>query len=160
MKILGIDPGSRLTGWGVVAHDRHASTHVASGTIRLPERQPLAERLVLLSDALQQVLRDHAPDACALEQIFTARNARSALVLGHARGVILCEVMRAAVPVYEYTPTQIKQAVVGYGRADKAQMQQMVALLLNRKPAPQEDEADALAAALTHAAMSKWMEHA
>ena len=160
MKILGIDPGSRFTGWGMVAHDRHASTHVASGMIRLPERQPLAERLVLLSDALRAVLARHTPDACSLEQIFTARNARSALVLGHARGVILCEVMRAGVPIHEYTPTQIKQAVVGHGRADKSQVQQMVALLLGRRPPPQEDEADALAAALAHAAMAKWMEQA
>ena len=151
MRILGIDPGSRFTGWGIVEHRRKQSSYVASGTLRLDAQAELAQRLVALSHGLQALLHTHRPDQAALERIFTARNARSALVLGHARGVILCDLARAGLPLFEYSATQVKQAVVGGGRAGKEQVQAMVGLLLRHKAPMQEDEADALAVALTHA---------
>ena len=155
MRILGIDPGSRFTGWGLVEQARNKPTYLASGTIRLKADAPLAERLVALARELEALLIAHAPDTCAVEQIFAARNVRSALVLGHARGVILQIVSSRGIPVLEYTPTQVKQAVTGAGRADKTQVQKMVSLLLSRRESLQEDEADALAVALTHAALSR-----
>ena len=163
MRILGIDPGSRLTGWGLLQREGSRATWLASGTLRLDAARPLPERLLQLSTGIAALLDAHRPDACALEQIFTAKNARTALVLGHARGVIVCALAARGVPIHEYTPAQVKQAVVGAGRAGKAQVQQMVALLLGlragegpgARPALQEDEADALAVALTHAAAAR-----
>lgn len=158
MRILGIDPGSRFTGWGLLDSEGSRATRLASGTLRLDARRPLAERLATLAEALEALLSEHHPAACALERIFTAKNARTALVLGHARGVILCALARQGIAVHEYTAGQVKQAVVGGGRATKPQVGQMVAVLLglrgaNGHAAPlQEDEADALAIALTHAA--------
>ncbi|HEX9842091.1 MAG TPA: crossover junction endodeoxyribonuclease RuvC [bacterium] len=165
MRILGIDPGSRFTGWGLLHREGNRTHYLASGTLRLNPARPLSERLLHLSDAIAALLAEHRPEQCALEQIFTAKNARSALVLGHARGVIVCAVAREGVALHEYTPAQVKQAVVGQGRAGKQQMQQMVAMLLGLRAghgrnghngaALQEDEADALAVALTHAAASR-----
>ncbi len=109
---------------------------------------------------MEALLAAHRPDQCAIERIFTARNARSALVLGHARGVILCALARRGVALHEYTPTQVKQAVVGAGRADKAQVQRMVRVLLGHHGALAEDESDALAVALTHAAAAAKMRRA
>ena len=156
MIVLGIDPGSRITGWGLLRREANQYHYLASGALRLNGSAPLSERLLRLSQGLEAVLADHTPDQCAIERIFTARNAHSALVLGHARGVILCEIAKRGLPLHEYTPTQVKQAVVGGGRADKYQVQQMVGVLLGRRNAAyQEDEADALAVALTHAAASR-----
>lgn len=152
MLILGIDPGSRRTGWGLVRRDGTATHYVASGTWRLPERESLAVRLYRLAEGLEDVVTTHTPQHCAIESIFTARNARSALVLGHARGVVLCTLARAGLTPHEYTPMQVKQAVSGVGGADKTQVERMVRLLLGRHEPLQEDEADALAVALTHAA--------
>jgi crossover junction endodeoxyribonuclease RuvC len=150
--ILGIDPGSRRTGWGLVRKQGHRTEHVASGTIRLDESAALPERLLALDRALEALLAQHAADACALEQIFSAKSARSALVLGHARGVIIAAVARRGIPLHEYTPAEVKQAVVGSGRADKQQVARMVAVLLNHREPLQEDQADALAVAITHGA--------
>ena len=156
MIVLGIDPGSRITGWGLLRREANQYHYLASGALRLNGSAPLSERLLRLSQGLEAVLADHTPDQCAIERIFTARNAHSALVLGHARGVILCEIAKRGLPLHEYTPTQVKLAVVGGGRADKSQVQQMVGMLLGRRNAAcQEDEADALAIALTHAAASR-----
>ena len=154
MMILGIDPGSRLTGWGLLEHSNSRSAYLASGTFRLGAERPLAERLLRLAEGLEELLARHRPQACAIEQIFSAKNVRSALVLGHARGVILCAMARQGVALHEYSPTQVKQAIVGGGRASKSQIQLMVGALLARKGAFQEDEADALAVALTHAVAS------
>lgn len=155
MLILGIDPGSRHTGWGLLQRDNHQYRYLASGHLNLKASAPLSTRLVTLAEKLEALLAEYHPQACALEQIFTARNARSALVLGHARGVILCSVTRGGIPVHEYSPTQVKQAVVGAGRASKDQVQKMVGVLLGHQARFQEDEADALAVALTHAAASR-----
>lgn len=156
MIVLGIDPGSRRTGWGLIDHQGQASRHLASGTFRLGAERPLAERLCVLAEALDAVLERHRPEACAVEQIFTARNARSALVLGHARGVVLYGVARRGIAVHEYSASRVKQTVVGMGRANKTQVQQMVKVLLGYRGALAEDEADALALALTHGAASRW----
>lgn len=153
--ILGIDPGSRKTGWGLIASNRGRPRYLASGTIRLESEALLARRLVILADALEAILSEHKPDECAVEQIFTARNARSALVLAHARGVAIFAVARHEVALFEYAPNLVKQAVVGAGKADKRQVNQMVKALLGRTQLFQEDEADALALALTHAAASR-----
>lgn len=152
LKILGIDPGSRRTGWGLVAHAQNNSTYLASGTLQLGSTAPLHERLVLLAEGMEDLLRRFQPGHCAVEQIFFAKNARSALVLGHARGVILCAMARGGVTLHEYSATQVKQTVAGAGRAGKGQIQRMVAALLGQPAAFAEDEADALAVALTHAA--------
>lgn len=156
MVILGIDPGSRITGWGVVEHRGNRSAYLASGALKLGAADALPERLLRLSRALEALANDHRPDACAVEKIFTAKNAHSALVLGHARGVVLCAMAGRGIALHEYNPTQIKQAVVGAGRAEKGQVQRMVAMLLGRPATLQEDEADALAVALTHAAFSNF----
>lgn len=156
MIVLGIDPGSRFTGWGLLHREGNSYRYLASGTLRLNGSSPLSERLLRLSTGLESLLAEHQPDQCAVERIFTARNAHSALVLGHARGVILCEIAKRGLPLHEYTPTQVKQSVAGAGRADKSQIQQMVGVLLGRRNVVyQEDEADALAIALTHAAASR-----
>jgi crossover junction endodeoxyribonuclease RuvC len=152
MLILGIDPGSRKTGWGLVRRQGNRHQHVVSGTIRLDESAPLPERLLALDSALNALLAQHPADEAALEQIFSAKSARSALVLGHARGVIIAAIARRGIPLSEYTPAQVKQAVTGSGRADKQQIARMVAVLLNYREPLQEDQADALAVAITHAA--------
>ena len=153
MRILGIDPGSRRTGWGVIHHQAGKSSYVASGTLHLGEAIPLPERLLNLSQGLEEIIAGYQPDCCAIEEIFSARNARSALVLGHARGVILLTAVRNGLSLHEYAATRVKQTVVGVGRATKDQVNQMVGILLNRREKYQEDEADALANALTHGAM-------
>jgi crossover junction endodeoxyribonuclease RuvC len=150
--ILGLDPGSRVTGWGLVRQEGPRSIYVASGAIKLDADAELAQRLRTLTLALDAILAQHRPQAAALEQIFSAKSARSALVLGHARGAILATLARADLPIAEYTPAHVKQAVTGSGRAEKLQVQRMVAVLLNHREAMSEDESDALAVALTHGA--------
>jgi len=152
MLILGLDPGSRITGWGLLRQEGVRSVYVASGAWRLDEDAELAARLADLTRRLEALLAEHRPREVALEQIFSAKSARSALVLGHARGAILATLARANLSIAEYTPTQVKQAVTGSGRADKGQVQRMVSVLLNHRTKMSEDESDALAVALTHGA--------
>ncbi len=151
MKILGIDPGSRVTGYGLVEHHGNSTRYLASGCIRLPEKSKLADKLVQISDELEKVIETNCPDCASIEQIFFAHNARSALILGHVRGVILLKMAEKGLPIHEYPPLQVKQAVVGVGRATKDQVNQMVQILLNKRQQFKEDEADALASAITHA---------
>lgn len=155
MRILGIDPGSRFTGWGLLQKHGNRNAYLCSGAVRLDPRCALAERLATLAARIEALLAEHRPDHCAIEQIFSAKYARSALVLGHARGVVLCTVARRGIALHEYSPTQVKQAVTGVGRASKGQVQQMVRMLLGERQVFQEDEADALAVALTHAAAAR-----
>jgi crossover junction endodeoxyribonuclease RuvC len=152
VKILGIDPGSRITGWGIVTATGWELKEVAHGAVRCGTGLALPERLQLIADGLDEVIRVHAPETVVVEQVFTAKNARSALVLGHARGVALLSAARAGLSFFEYTPMQVKSAVTGYGRADKKQVQAAVAtqLVLKKIPTPQ-DAADALAVAICHA---------
>lgn len=151
MKIFGIDPGSERTGYGCIetAGSRHRL--VICGCLTGPARATFPEKLMAIHAGLAVLLARHRPDCVAVENIFYARNVRSALKLGHARGVALLAASEAGVPVVEYAPAEIKRAIVGYGRAEKAQMQQMVKLLLGlREPPPPHDAADALAVAICH----------
>jgi Holliday junction DNA helicase RuvA subunit/crossover junction endodeoxyribonuclease RuvC len=149
--VIGIDPGSRLCGWGVVDLVGGRPVSVDNGVVVLNENRPLAERLGVLFDRLGDVLREHSPTCAAVEGIFQHRNARSALILGHARGVALAVLARTGLEVAEYTPQQIKKAVTGTGRADKGQVQIIVARRLELPEPPQADAADAVAVALCHA---------
>ncbi len=147
--ILGIDPGSRNTGYGLISTDGHRHLCLAHGHIPAAG-DGLAERLHEIFESLAQVIRTHQPEEVAIEQVFTCRNHQSALKLGQARGAALVACAQYALPVFEYSPKTIKQAVVGHGSADKAQVQHMVRSLLNLKHAPQVDAADGLAIALCH----------
>lgn len=148
-RILGIDPGSRVTGFGVIDSEGNQSRYVASGCVRVGT-DSLAERLRIIFDGIADVLGTHRPDEIAVEQVFVKRNVASALKLGQARGAALVAGVRASLPIYEYTPAQVKQAITGKGNADKGQVQHMVRLLLNLPEAPPEDASDALAIALCH----------
>jgi len=151
MRILGIDPGSRLTGFGVITVLRNGKLgYVASGCIRIP-KGTLPERLKVILEGVDEVIDSHNPDVLSIEKVFMARNADSALKLGQARGAALCAALQHDLPVSEYTALQIKRAVVGTGRGDKKQVQHMVTALLGLSGTPQADAADALAAAICHA---------
>jgi crossover junction endodeoxyribonuclease RuvC len=150
IRILGIDPGSRATGFGVIELAGARSRSVTYDVIRLTE-EDLPQRLLALSRRLRAVMAEFHPDEVAMEQVFVRRNVASALVLGQARGVALCAVAEAGLPIHEYAPASIKQAIAGSGRAEKPQIQQMVRMLLGLPTAPAEDAADALACALCHA---------
>ena len=149
--ILGIDPGTTKTGFAVLAQLGRSLNVLESGTINLPAGRPLAERLALLQQRLEALVDRHCLDAVAVEDIFTARNVRSALALGHARGVVLAAAGRRGLQIHAYPPATVKKAVAGHGRADKAQIQQMVRTLLSLDRVPEPDEADALAIAICHA---------
>ncbi len=150
-RVLGIDPGSRLCGWGVVVREGHALRHLDNGVVVLDPKAPLGERLAKLLTRLEEILVDVAPDAAAIEGVFTNRNARAALTLGQARGVALAAIARRGLGIEEYTAQQVKKAVTGSGRADKEQVQRMVAMRLSLPEPPQADAADAVAVALCHA---------
>ena len=152
MRIFGIDPGSIRTGYGCVDTDGSRHRLVTCGVLAAPARATFPERLHFIHDGLARLLRTASPDCVAIENLFHARNARSALVLGHARGVAMLAAVEASLPVIEYSPTEIKLAVSGYGRAEKPQLQHMVKLLLGLTTAPSpHDAADALAIAICHA---------
>ena len=151
--IIGIDPGSRVTGYGVVRVERQRTEYLTCGCIRLATDGSFAERLVQLYDELSAIIAEFGPAEAAIEKVFMNRNVDSALKLGHARGVAMVAARRAGVVVHEYTATQIKQSVVGRGHADKVQVQHMVKFLLALNATPTADAADALAAALCHGAM-------
>jgi crossover junction endodeoxyribonuclease RuvC len=151
MRVLGIDPGSLVTGFGVVEEDANRLRALAWGTIRTTSRRSLSERLKRIYDGLSEVVQTWQPDAVSVERVFFADNPKTALTLGHARGVALLTVANAALPLVEYSALEIKMAVVGYGRAAKSQIQQMVQTLLQLDQLPQPvDAADALAAAICH----------
>jgi crossover junction endodeoxyribonuclease RuvC len=151
VRIFGIDPGSTRTGYGCVETDGTRHTLVTCGSIAAPANSGFAEKLHAIHETLTLMLRETSPDCVSIENLFHARNVRSALQLGHARGVAMLAAVQAGVPIVEYTPAEIKLAVVGYGRADKIQVQQMVKLLLGLSAAPKPfDASDALAAALCH----------
>jgi len=148
-RILGIDPGSRITGFGLVEGSGNQLRHIASGCLRLPTGA-FPERLRVLYQALTDVIAEHRPEAAVVEQVFVSRNPDSALKLGQARGAAICACVNAGLPVAEYTPGEIKQALVGHGRAGKAQVGYMVRMLLRLDTTPAEDAGDALAAAMCH----------
>jgi len=149
-RILGIDPGSRVTGYGLIDSDSTQSHHVASGCIRVGE-DPWPERLGRIFRGVQEVVQLYQPQELAIEQVFFARNAASALKLGQARGAAICAALSVGVEVHEYSPKSVKQAVVGTGGADKVQVQHMIKVILSMSEDPAEDQADALAVAVCHA---------
>ncbi|BCO29066.1 crossover junction endodeoxyribonuclease RuvC [Rhodoferax lithotrophicus] len=153
MRILGIDPGLRTTGFGLVDVDGSALTYVASGTISTTqiEKDQLPARLKVLFDGIREVVARYQPDAASVEIVFVNVNPQSTLLLGQARGAAVTALVSCDLPVAEYTALQMKQAVVGYGRADKIQIQEMVKRLLNLPGLPGPDAADALGLAITHA---------
>ncbi len=150
MLILGIDPGSRITGYGVLDITRSTPRYVASGCIRT-QADDLAQRLAQIYAGIAELIAVHRPGEFAIEQVFMSKNADSALKLGQARGTAIVCAANHGLPVSEYGPRQIKQAVTGSGNADKTQVQHMVAAILGLDGTPQADAADALAIALTHA---------
>ncbi|HEX8708943.1 MAG TPA: crossover junction endodeoxyribonuclease RuvC [Pyrinomonadaceae bacterium] len=151
MRVLGIDPGSETTGWGVVEGDARRYRLVEYGTVKASPKERFSARLLKISDGLEAVIARLKPDACAVEEAFYATNVKVALKLGQVRGVALCAAERAAVEVNEYSPRLIKQTVVGYGGAEKHQVQEMVRVLLALPSIPEpHDAADALAIAICH----------
>lgn len=152
MRVLGIDCGTEITGFGVVEDDRNGNLRcVAAGAIRLSPREPLPERLALVFQELCAAIETHQPEAVAIEDVFYAANAKSALKLGHVRGVAMLAAASCGRPVAEYAPLAVKSAVVGYGKAEKSQVQEMVKRLLRLEAAPEPpDVADALAIAICH----------
>jgi len=151
MRILGIDPGSRITGYGMIESQGNRLRHIDNGIIATHPKEPLALRLKTIYDGVARIIAEHRPEAVAVEQIFLASNPQAALVLGHARGTAILAAVNAMLEVHEYTALQVKSAVVGYGRAGKPQVQQMVKALLNLPEIAQEDAADALGVAICHA---------
>ena len=151
MKILGIDPGSIITGYGIVESLPGGRLgHVASGQIKTTAKAEMPKRLLEIMTGLNAVIEDHRPEAVAVESVFFAKNAKSALVLGQARGVAIVAAASFGLKVFEYPPKTIKQAVTGYGSATKEQVQEMVKALLKLKVKPKADAADALAASICH----------
>ena len=153
MIIIGLDPGLGCTGWGIVAKSGNRLSHIANGQVRTDPSQSLAERLVTLDRELTDILLEHRPDAGAVEEVFVNANPQSTLKLGQARGVCLLALARAGLPVSEYAARLVKKALVGTGRAEKAQVQSMLKVLLPGVKLAGADAADALAVAIAHAHM-------
>jgi crossover junction endodeoxyribonuclease RuvC len=157
LRVLGIDPGTAITGYGVVEGDGDSLTLTTYGAITTPADKPLAQRLQQIYRELRALVSEWQPETAAVEELFFSKNARTALAVGHARGVALLALVDAGLPIQEYKPAEVKQAVAGYGNAPKQQVQGMVQLLLNldRIPRP-DDAADALAVAICHFHSARW----
>ncbi len=152
MRILGIDPGTAATGWGVVQEDKSADNRlkvVDYGVIKTPAKMPNSERLVIIGDQLNKIVKKYSPDLASVEKLYFTKNQKTAMSVGEARGVILLVLEKSNVPICEFTPLEIKNGVCGYGRADKKQVQSMVKVILGMKEKPKPDDAaDGLAAAI------------
>jgi crossover junction endodeoxyribonuclease RuvC len=152
MQVIGIDPGTAITGYGIVREDDSGNlVAVVYGVIQTPAKKPMPERLVQLYRRMKEIVLLHQPDCAAVEKLFFQKNVRTAISVGQGRGVAILALAEAGIAVAEYTPLAIKQAVTGYGGADKGQIQQMVRVLLNLDDVPKPDDAaDALAVAICH----------
>ena len=151
MLVLGIDPGTAITGYGLVREEEEGLALVGCGVITTPADQPLPQRLRAIYRGLTAIIGEHRPDQVAVEELFFSRNVRTALSVGQARGVVLLAAAEAGLPLYEYKPLEVKQTVAGYGGADKRQVQEMVRLLLDLEQVPEPDDAaDAVAVAVCH----------
>ncbi|MBO5928109.1 MAG: crossover junction endodeoxyribonuclease RuvC [Clostridia bacterium] len=161
MVILGFDPGLATLGYGVIEKDEKGNCRaIDCGIVQTPKGESLAVRLCMLEQAINQIIEKFKPNEIAMEELFFAKNVKTALSVAHARGVLILCCNKACGRIFEYTPLQIKQSLTGYGRADKKQMQKMVKMLLNLNKVPSPDDAaDALAVALTHARVNKLGEH-
>lgn len=156
MRIIGIDPGTGILGFGVVDIVKGKAHMVTAGVITTPAHTPLDERLEEIFDGLTEIIAETNPDVMSIEKLFFAQNVTTAMSVSHARGVAMLTGRRAKMPIAEYTPLQIKQTLTGYGKATKKQMQEMVRIHLNLSEVPKPDDcADALAAAITHSMMSR-----
>lgn len=156
MVILGIDPGTGTTGFGVVKTDGRTFRLVEAGVIKTTPNAPLPGRLATIYNDINDVIKSANPQAVSIEKLFFAQNVTTAMAVSQARGVVMLAAEQAKLAVFEYTPLQIKQALTGYGRADKKQMQEMVKVMLGLKDTPKPDDcADALAAAICHAMTAK-----
>lgn len=151
MKILGIDPGTVVMGYGVIEYEGDESTLVDFGAITVPKQSEFSQRISQIYDELLKVIRKHHPDTIAVEQPFVARNVRSAMAIGRAQAIALLAAAQCGIPAFEYTPAQVKQRIANYGASSKEQIQEMVRLELGMKETPHpNDAADALAVALCH----------
>lgn len=151
MRVLGVDPGTAITGWGVVEGNGQTLTMTACGVITTAAGTPLPQRLQIIYNDLTQIIARWQPQDSAIEELFFSKNAKTALAVGHGRGAAMLALANANLPIAEYKPLEIKQAITGYGGADKHQMQQMVKLLLTLDDIPRPDDAaDALAVAICH----------
>lgn len=155
MRVLGIDPGSHITGYGVVDQEKGRLRTLIYGEIKPAKGARLTSCLDTIYRKLQEIVAEHRPDALAIEDIFFGKNVKSLIRQGHVRGVTMLTGAQAGVPVYSYSPLEVKQAVVGYGRAEKSQVQQMVKAILGLADVPSADAADALAVAICHAHFRK-----
>jgi crossover junction endodeoxyribonuclease RuvC len=152
VRVLGIDCGSERTGYGIIESDGAGHRLLAAGVIRTDPKQPFEKRLLVIAEGLRGLIARHAPEAAAVEEVFFAANARTALKLAHVRGIALLAIAEAGMEFAEYSPLEVKTSVVGYGRAEKSQVQMMVGSLLRPAEAPDsEDACDALAVAICHA---------
>ena len=152
MRILGIDPGVAIVGFGLIESDRGTLRMLQYGTITTPAGLPLAARLAQINRDIEELIGTFRPDEISVEELFFSKNITTGIAVAHARGVILCAAEKKKIPIYEYTPMQVKQAVAGYGLADKKQVMDMTRRLLKLKSVPRPDDAaDALAIALCHA---------
>jgi crossover junction endodeoxyribonuclease RuvC len=157
MRILGIDPGTGILGFGVIEVSKNKTRLVDAGVIRTPVHEDDAVRLLTIYEELTDIIISTKPTIMSVEKLFFARNVTTAMTVAQARGVVLLCGQQVGLTIFEYTPMQIKQAVTGYGKADKKQMQEMVRVLLNLSETPKPDDAaDALAAALTHASTARF----
>ncbi len=151
MLVLGIDPGLAITGYAVVEEEGASLRLITAGVVRTPAKTPSPQRLRAIYAGLQEIIQEFQPDAAAVEELFFSRNVRTAMSVSQARGVALLALVDAGLPIAEYTPMQVKQAVTGYGSADKRQVQKMVQLLLNLSEIPRPDDAaDAVAVAICY----------
>jgi crossover junction endodeoxyribonuclease RuvC len=148
--VLGLDPGTRHFGWGVVRRSGTRLSHIAHGVLDVERAGDLGERLVAIESALVEIVREHRPTQASIETLFFAKDAQAAAKLGHARGVALLVCARAGLPSFEYAPARVKRTIAGGGRADKAQVAQMIRVVLGLTTVPRSDAADALAIAVTH----------
>jgi crossover junction endodeoxyribonuclease RuvC len=157
MKILGIDPGTGICGFGAIeVAPRRSPRMLSAGVITTPAHTPLADRLLDIYDSLRQVVEEVQPDCMSIEKLFFSKNITTGISVAHARGIVMLVARQTELPIYEYTPNQIKQTLTGYGSADKQQMQEMVRVHLGLEAVPQPDDAaDALAAAITHSLMAR-----
>jgi crossover junction endodeoxyribonuclease RuvC len=158
MRIIGIDPGTGILGFGVVDFARGKAKLVTAGVITTPPHTPLDERLEEIFDGLTEIIAQTNPEHMSIEKLFFSQNVTTAMSVSHARGVAMLTGRKARIPIAEYTPLQIKQTLTGYGKADKKQVQEMVRIHLGLRDVPQPDDcADALAAAITHSMMNRFV---
>ncbi len=154
MRILGIDPGYAIVGWGVLRYEGGRFSPLAFGAVTTPAGMPFSRRLEVIYDGMEQILTKHRPDAIAVEKLYFQNNQKTAIDVAEARGVILLAAQKSGIPLFEYTPLQVKSAVTGYGKAEKPQVMEMTRRLLRLREVPKPDDtADALAIAICHGQM-------